>query len=425
MKDICEKIIETDYDDLNEALGEIEYNKKMGLIIHYNDTRYEFLLNIKKDVDELLCLSSSVLKVDDLERFHKKPLFHRLTWRFRQSTILFNDPTRYVDVDEDFTKDLQGGWSVGTYDDYFLKNISEMILQITNYFNISNDKILFYGSSMGGFTSLMLGTMVRDSMVLADLPQLYLLNFGHFKNKVIGKLYSEYSEEELSKVSYKFSFMELMKKENYVPDAQIFISCRPYDIDTQYLQFIGDLYEIFKLKNNENNIKLVIRPIDNHQHMDKKDSIDYVNKRFDEKKLDGENGYPSQISKIKKQNRLLKTCLNEKDIAIEYYSNLSSFNKLFNGLNSRMYIILKSISSHENIGTNLNLYKLLNSSDIFDMGFYLKNKNLKGTKFYSSLNPIVHYIFFGIKENVSINRTLKFESSDKKELLDILSDIKK
>ena len=206
MKDISEKIIETDYDNLNEALGKIEYNKKTGLIIYYNDTKYEFLLNIKENVDELLCLSSSVLKVDDLERFHKKPLFHRLSWKFRQSTLLFNDPTRYVDVDDDFTKDLQGGWSVGTYDDYFLKNISEMIMQISDYFNISNDKILFYGSSMGGFTSLMLGTMVRDSMVLADLPQLYLLNFGHFKSKVIGKLYSDYTEEELEKVSYKFSF---------------------------------------------------------------------------------------------------------------------------------------------------------------------------------------------------------------------------
>lgn len=425
MKDISEKIIETDYDNLNEALGKIEYNKKTGLIIYYNDTKYEFLLNIKENVDELLCLSSSVLKVDDLEKFHKKPLFHRLSWKFRQSTLLFNDPTRYVDVDDDFTKDLQGGWSVGTYDDYFLKNISEMIMQISDYFNISNDKILFYGSSMGGFTSLMLGTMVRDSMVLADLPQLYLLNFGHFKSKVIGKLYSDYTEEELEKVSYKFSFMELMKKENYVPDAQIFISCRPYDIDTQYLQFIGDLYEIFKLENNENNIKLVIRPIDNHQHMDKKDSIAYVNRRFDEKRLQGENSFRSEISKVRKQNRNLRGHLKEKDLAIEYYSHLSFSDRLLNGFNSRLYIIFKSISSHESIGTNFKLYNLLNNSDLFDMGHYLKNKNLKGTRFYSSLNPIVHYIFFGIKENLDISRTFKVESSDKKELLNILSEIKK
>ena len=373
MKDICEKVIETDYDNLNEALGQIEYNIKTGLIIYYNDTKYEFLLNIKKDVDELLCLSSSVLKVDDLERFHKKPLFHRLSWKFRQSTILFNDPTRYVDVDDDYTKDLQGGWSVGTYDDYFLRNISEMILQIASYFNFTNDKILFYGSSMGGFTSLMLGTMIKGSMVLADLPQLYLMNFGHFTSKVIGKLYSDYSDEELEKVSYKFSFMGLMKKENYVPD----------------------------------------------------DSIDYVNRRFDEKKLEGENSFTAQISKIKKHNRYLTRRLDEKDLSIEYYSNLSSFNKLFSGFNSRIYIILKSIASHENIGTNLSLYKLLKSSDFFDVGFYLKQKNLKGTRFYSTLNPIVHYLFFGMGENVSFNRTLKFEFSDKKELLKILSEIKK
>ena len=165
MKDIAEDIIETDYDGLRDALSKIQYDTKTGLIVHYNDTKYEFLLNIKKDVDELLCLSSSVLKVDDLEKFHKKPLFHRLSWKFRQSTILFNDPTRYIDVDDDFTKDLQGGWSVGTYDDYFLRNIADMIVKISDFFNFSHDNILFYGSSMGGFTSLMLGTMIRDSML--------------------------------------------------------------------------------------------------------------------------------------------------------------------------------------------------------------------------------------------------------------------
>ena len=422
IKDISEKIIETDYDNLTEALTEIEYDKKIGLIIYYNETKYEFLLNIKKDVDELVCLSSSVLKVDDLEKFHKKPLFHRLSWKFRQSTILFNDPTRYVNVDDDFTKDLQGGWSVGTYDDYFLRNIKDMILKITNYFNISNENILFYGSSMGGFTSLMLGTMVRGSMVLADLPQLYLLNFGHFTNKVIKKLYSEYSEEELSKVTYKFSFMEMMKKENYVPDAQIFISCRPYDIDTQYLQFIGDLYDIFNIENNENNIKLVIRPIDNHQHMDKQDSIDYVNLRFDEKKLRTDN---SELKKSKRYSRYLRRRFDEKNLEIEYLNNQSTFNKLFGGFNSYVYLILKSISSHENIGDNVKLYNLLKDNELFDLGLYLKNKNLKGTKFYSRLNPRLHYIFFGIYEKIKINRILEVQTSDKKQLLILLSEIKK
>jgi len=422
MKDIAEYIIETDYNDLNGALSKIRYDTKTGLIVYYNDTKYEFLLNIKKGVDELLCLSSSVLKVDDLERFHKKPLFHRLSWKFRQSTVLFNDPTRYVDVDDDFTKDLQGGWGVGTYDDYFLRNIADMIVKISEFFNFKKEDILFYGSSMGGFTSLMLGTMVKGSMVLADLPQLYLLNFAYFTNKVIGKLYSQYSEEELAKITYRFSLMELMKMENYVPDAQIFISCRPYDIDTQYLQFSSDLYELFKLENNENNIKLVIRPIDNHQHMDKRSSIDYVNRRFDNRNLEDKN---LEIKKSLRRNRHLKTRLAEKDLEVEYYSQLSFSNKLFCGLNSYIYLILKSISSHQSISTNLNLYKILKNSDFFDLGYYLKNKNLKGTRFYSGLNPILHYIFFGINENISINRKLNVESGDKKELVKILSEIKK
>ena len=422
MNDIAEKIVETDYDNLKDSFKEIEFNKKIGLIVHYKDTKYEFLLNIKEGVDELLCLSSSVIKADDAERFHEKPVFHRLSWRFRQSTILFNDPTRYVDVTDDFTKDLRGGWSVGTYDDYFLENVKDIILQITAYFNITNDNILFYGSSMGGFTSLMLGTMVKGSMVLADLPQLYLLNFGHFTEKVIGKLYSDYSEEELAEVGYRFSFVEMMKRENYVPDAVICISCRPYDIRTQYTQFIGDLYTIFQLDDNENNIKLFIRPIDNHQHMDKKDSIDFVNKRFEEKNHEQNM---NELRHSRKRIRNLKTVIDEKTLESEYYSSLSFFNRLFRGFNSYVYIILKSLASHESIGTNLKLYNLLKNPNIFDLGYYLKNKNLKNGKFYSTLNPAVHYIFFGIHEKVRINRNITVDSTDKKDLVNILAEFDK
>ena len=157
MEDIVEKIIETDYNKLNNALNNVEYGKLTGLVVYYKDVKYEFLLDIKEGVEEFICQSSSVLKADDLERFHKRPLYHRFSWKFRQSRVLFNDPTRYVDVDDDFTKDLHGGWGVGTYNDYFLENIKDIVLKITAYYNITNDNILFYGSNMGGFTSLMLG----------------------------------------------------------------------------------------------------------------------------------------------------------------------------------------------------------------------------------------------------------------------------
>lgn len=32
MKDICEKVIETDYDNLNEVLGQIEHNRSYHLL---------------------------------------------------------------------------------------------------------------------------------------------------------------------------------------------------------------------------------------------------------------------------------------------------------------------------------------------------------------------------------------------------------
>ena len=40
MKDICEKVIETDYDNLNEALGQIEHKQVLSFIIMIQNTNF-------------------------------------------------------------------------------------------------------------------------------------------------------------------------------------------------------------------------------------------------------------------------------------------------------------------------------------------------------------------------------------------------
>ena len=72
MKVIVKYIIETDYDNLVESLKEVEYGVKVGLIVNYNDTKYEFLLNIKENSEECMCLSSSVITPESRERFQFK-----------------------------------------------------------------------------------------------------------------------------------------------------------------------------------------------------------------------------------------------------------------------------------------------------------------------------------------------------------------
>lgn len=285
MEKLVKYIIETDYDNLKESLKDVEYGVKVGLIVYYKDTKYEFVLNMKENSEKFICLSSSVIVPAKREQFHLKPVFHRISWKFEHSTLHYNDPTRYINPSDDFSNDSRGGWGVGKYDDYYLENIKDMIVQIVDFYGISHEDLLFYGSSMGGFKSLMLGTMVKDSMVLADLPQLNLLNYRTFVENVIDKFYTEYSEEEMEKIKYRFSFMEMMKRENYVPDAWINISCRPYDIKSQYVEIISQLNTIFNIENNDNNIKLTIRPLDGHKPMSNETTMEYINKRLYDKKI--------------------------------------------------------------------------------------------------------------------------------------------
>ena len=147
MKDITEKIIELNFDELITNLN-LEFDKKIGLIVHKDDVKYEFVLNLKGSNDDLLILGSGALGFRKFDR--TRPYIDRNSWHFKQSTIHYHDPTYYID------DSITAGWCIGTEEDYYLENIAKILQIIIDKLGIPNSNVLFYGSSAGGFTSLML-----------------------------------------------------------------------------------------------------------------------------------------------------------------------------------------------------------------------------------------------------------------------------
>ena len=158
-----------------------------------------------------------------------------------------------------------------------MENISDIVVKLIERVNIKHENLIFYGSSMGGFTSLQLATMVKDSIALADIPQLEFQNHVSY-DKVKPYCFPGLSDEEIwDRFKHRFDVIELMKKENYIPKATIVFNCSNRDINTQYLDFIKKINELPKIKDKRNHIKIVFNYIDSHEPLGNAESRKLAN----------------------------------------------------------------------------------------------------------------------------------------------------
>ena len=238
MKEITDLIIEIDYEQI--ATYNFPKNKKFGLITIINNVKYEFLITLKDNSEKLLIIGSGALPPTS-KHDRSRPLMNRHSWEFDESTICYNDPTLYID------DELVGPWGVGTIDDWYLEKIAMIIEKIKKNIHIKNENLLFYGSSSGGFCSLLLSTLIKDSYSLAEIPQLNLkTNWRKHYLLLIKHCFNGLPEKEiLERWSYRLKFIDLMKKEKYIPNAFLLLdySYEP-DVDMQYVPFFQELKEI-------------------------------------------------------------------------------------------------------------------------------------------------------------------------------------
>lgn len=106
------------------------------------------------------------------------PFFDRWSWheQFPGRILNFSDPTLLLD------ETLTLGWYVGTAEEYPLDAISRFVQKISKILMIPSEKIIFWGSSGGGFASLMMATRVSGAVAVAINPQTSVFNY--YKNHV-------------------------------------------------------------------------------------------------------------------------------------------------------------------------------------------------------------------------------------------------
>lgn len=212
MNSITDTIIETTFEELEDIDLPLGLS---GLIVDYHGIKYKFLLKIIEDSDKLIALGSGNLgKNSDWDR--TRPRFNRWSWDFGESTINYDDPTLYVN------DDILAAWCVGTKDLWYLEDIATIIEIISNKLEIKRNNLLFSGSSAGGFASLMLATLLKGSIAIAEIPQFDITRWGNHWAFIKKHCFDDDGEEKLmQEYGYRLKVVELIKREKYIPNAFI------------------------------------------------------------------------------------------------------------------------------------------------------------------------------------------------------------
>ncbi|OED29884.1 hypothetical protein [Methanosphaera sp. WGK6] len=240
-----QKSIKCTIDELTNI--QLPVNTQFDLTITKNNIDYEFKIHLKDDSDKLLVLAPDAIR--DTSHDRTKPYYERLDWNFTESTIHFNDPTTYIH------DDIKGGWGIGTMDDWYLKNISQIIQQIAQkiykYKNTNKyTNILFYGSKMGAFMALTLAILTQESIAIVEMPKTKV--FDRQKESLITNIFQNKSLNEINnKFGHRINIFELIKKEEYIPNTYIITN-----LNKKYITLFKKLGKLPFIKNQKNKIHI-------------------------------------------------------------------------------------------------------------------------------------------------------------------------
>lgn len=286
MEQISDKQVKINFEDIDKL--ELEFDKKVGLTIFWDDVKYEFLMDLRKKSKKLIIVGSGALGVRNFDR--KRPYIDRHSWNFKQSTIYYHDPTYYID------DSITGGWGFGSKNNHYLKKISLILDLIIKKLDVPYQNVIFYGSSAGGFISLVLSTYIKGTLCLADIPQIYVNRYKTKLKQLDGwrdlkeQCDNELTDEEfLDKYKYRLDVVEIIKKEEYVPNAYLVLDCSvDLDFNTQYMPFFKALNEL-PFTETSNNIKLIISGRQKgHVPLEKNETIELINDLLERNNADDE-----------------------------------------------------------------------------------------------------------------------------------------
>jgi hypothetical protein len=169
------------------------------------------------------------------------------------------DPTLYID-------DLAVGWGVGKNDNYYLENSSLILKEIIKKMNIELKDTVIYGTSAGGFLSIIMGIYLRGTKVVADNTQLDISNW--FVISAVDSVMNYCFDNVGTALKYpeRFNVIESFIKYSYVPKIYLHVNlCSKVDNSMQLVPFLKKIENMRNIS-KYNNIEITLHYEENKGH---------------------------------------------------------------------------------------------------------------------------------------------------------------
>ncbi|EOU1682740.1 glycosyltransferase [Clostridium perfringens] len=262
------------YCDLNNI--SIKNDTMYVLRVLKDNVPYEYLINRKSNSDKLIVFNNGAIAGGNVN----VPVFQRHSWanQIKTSSVFCMDPTIYID---DY---LQIGWGVGKNENYYLENSSLILKTIIEKMNISLDNTVIYGTSAGGYLSIIMGIYLKGAKVVADNAQLDTTRwiFKEALDSVITFCFDNVSDS--LKYKERFSIIEAFKKSGYVPKIYLHVNlCSVADNSTQLVPFLCSMEESNDILGyNDIEVILHYEKEKGHNGLNFNDAIKFLYKVLDE-----------------------------------------------------------------------------------------------------------------------------------------------
>ena len=252
-------------------LGSFDHfdTNQIFLTVIKDNMPFEFLINLKEESEKLIILGSGAYNPDKMS----PPIFHRYSWKdeFDCSTIYYNDPTLYLGK-------MNLGWGYGTSEEHYIETIGIILKEITEKLHFKNENILFYGSSGGGFKSMMLATLLKGSRAFVNNPQTIITNY--FKRHVSAlyeAVYPNTSDDMSSFLAHRVNTVEFFKRNSHVPTIYYAqnLSCKD-DVDNHLIPFIKGISTINQEIFNKITMHYYHNVSEGHNPLDKETTLSII-----------------------------------------------------------------------------------------------------------------------------------------------------
>ncbi|HCH27811.1 MULTISPECIES: hypothetical protein [Psychrobacter] len=160
------------------SIEEITFKKDLvqDFSVEEKDIKLECRINQKVKNEYLVVAPNGAVD----RKKYELPVFARWNYQniFNSSILSISDPALLLD------DSLRIGWFAGTNQLDITQFVSEVIIKVADKLGITHDKIIFWGSSSGGFASILLASKIDGSSFVSINGQSAINNYyaGHVED---------------------------------------------------------------------------------------------------------------------------------------------------------------------------------------------------------------------------------------------------